>query len=86
MIQLLKLLFRPVVVAIAVVRRLNLDKRDCTGIAGISIFGTGVSAIFWPAGLIAIGVVLLYVAHGGVNSGIPKRGDGSGGDGGATRE
>lgn len=72
--------------AIAVVRWLNLDKRDCTGIAGISIFGAGVSAIFWPAGLIAVGVVLLYVAHGGVNSGIPKRGDGSSGDGGATRE
>ena len=70
--------------AIAVVQRFNLDKRDWTGIVGLSIFGAGVWAIFWPAGLIAIGVVLLYVAHGGVNSGIPKRGNGSDGDGGAS--
>ncbi len=70
-------------VPIAVVRGLNLDKRDCTGIAGISTFGAGAWAIFWPAGLIAIGVVLLYVAHGGVN-GILKRGNGTGSDDGAS--
>lgn len=72
--------------SIALVRGFDLDKRDCTGIAGISLFGAGVSAIFWPAGLIAVGVVLLYVAHGGVNSGISKPSIGSGGDGGATGE
>ncbi len=82
MIHLLEPLKRIGGVAIAVARRLNLDKRDCTGIAGISTFGIGVGAVFWPAGLIAIGVVLLYVAHGGVNSGISKRGNRSSGDGG----
>lgn len=70
---------------ITAARWLHLDKRDCTGIAGMASLGAGASAIFWPAGLIAVGVVLLYVAHGGV-SGIFRRGIGSSGDGRASGE
>ena len=63
---------------------LNFNKRDYTGIVGMVALGVGIGAIMWPAGLISVGVVLLYMAHGGGRRGMDRRGDGSGSDGGAS--
>lgn len=41
---------------------LDLDERDAFFFAGLAFTGVGVGTYSWPAGLVAVGVVCLFVA------------------------
>lgn len=42
--------------------RPHLDAENVHGYGGTLLFAIGISAIYWPAGLIAAGLVLMWVA------------------------
>ena len=50
----------------ALTKNLDIDLRDCIATGGLAALGTGVGFIYWPAALVVVGIVLLYMAHGGV--------------------
>ena len=43
-----------------------VDLKDCAAFAGLSLLGIGLGVIYWPAALIVVGGILMYLAWAGV--------------------
>lgn len=56
----------------------NVDREEWLGALGLTCLGFGIGAIYWPAALIVVGLVCLYLAWEGARRGDSTRDAGSG--------